>query len=413
MEQKPIIFEDLDPPKRLLMGPGPVDVYPSVLDALSKPMLGQFDPQFTEYMNQVMVLFRQVFRTENQWTFLIDGTSRAAIEACLVSMIEPGDRVLVPRFGRFGFLLSEICKRCGAEVITLDAEWGTIFKPDQIADALRTHAPKYVTMVHGDTSTTMAQPLDEIGPMCREAGAIVHIDACATLGGNPLEVDDWQLDVVTAGLQKCMSGPAGSAPTTFNDRVAEIVSNRKHIEAGIRPDGFENADGPCISSNYFDLSMLMDYWSPLRLNHHTEATSMLYAARECARVILSEGLEQVFERHRSVNAALRAGLEAMELKLFGEAKYRMDNVTGVVIPDDVDGEAVRHVMLNDFGIEIGTSFGPLHGKIWRIGSMGHVCRREHVLRCLDTLTTVLQRNGVTTPSHVGVDAAENCFGADE
>ena len=230
------IFEDLNPPERLLMGPGPVDVYPSVLRAIASPILGQFDPKFTEYMDQVMVLFRQVFQTDNNWTFLINGTARAAIEACLVSMVEPGDKVLVPRFGRFGFLLTEIAQRCGADVITLDAEWGSVFQPEQIIESIKKHSPKIVTIVHGDTSTTMAQPLQEIGQFCRENGAILYVDACATLGGNDLQVDKWQIDAVTAGLQKCMSGPPGSAPTTLNDRVAKIVNARKHIEVGIKPE---------------------------------------------------------------------------------------------------------------------------------------------------------------------------------
>ena len=165
------IFEDLNPPERLLMGPGPVDVYPSVLRAIASPMLGQFDPKFTEYMDQVMVLFRQVFQTDNNWTFLINGTARAAIEACLVSMVEPGDKVLVPRFGRFGFLLTEIAQRCGADVITLDAEWGSVFQPEQIIESIKMHSPKIVTIVHGDTSTTMAQPLQEIGQFL----SLIHI----------------------------------------------------------------------------------------------------------------------------------------------------------------------------------------------------------------------------------------------
>ncbi|MCG8545288.1 MAG: alanine--glyoxylate aminotransferase family protein [Alphaproteobacteria bacterium] len=399
------LFGDLDPEPRLLMGPGPVDVYPRVLRAMSSPMLGQFDPQFTEYMNEVMALYRQVFRTKNDWTFLVDGTARAGIEACLTSLIAPGDKVLVPIFGRFGHLLTEICGRVGADVDTIETEWGTVFTPDQVVEAVRRHRPKLVAMVHGDTSTTMAQPLADIGPACRELGAVVYVDATATLGGNPLEVDEWALDAVSAGLQKCMSGPPGTAPVTINERVVEIIERRKHVEAGIRPDGFQDGDGPRIASNYFDLPMLMDYWSPKRLNHHTEATSMLYAARECARVVLGEGLADGFKRHAITGRALRAGLEAMGLSLFGDPRHRMANVTGVVIPENVDGEAIRSAMLADFGIEIGTSFGPLHGKIWRIGTMGYVCRKANVMRCLSALETLLRRAGVAVAAGAGTDAA--------
>jgi (S)-ureidoglycine-glyoxylate aminotransferase len=407
----PSLFDELDPAPRLLMGPGPVDVHPRVLRAMSMPMLGQFDPQFTDYMNQVMALLRQLFRTENTWSFLVDGTARAGIEACLASLITPGDKVLVPIFGRFGHLLTEIAGRCAAEVVTIETEWGTVFAPEALEDAVRRHAPKLVAMVHGDTSTTMAQPLADIGAVCRAHDALLYVDATATLGGMPVEVDAWQLDAVTAGLQKCLSGPPGSAPITFNDRVVAAVNRRKHVEQGIQPDGFVPGPGPRIQSNYFDLAMLMDYWSEARLNHHTEATSMLYAARECSRIALGEGLERRFARHRLAGRALRSGLEAMGLALFGDPAHRMDNITGVQIPDGLDGEAVRRRMLADFGIEIGTSFGPLHGRIWRIGTMGYVCRKPNILTCLAALEAVLRQNGVACPPGAGVDAAGHVYGA--
>ena len=403
-------LKTLEPEQRLLMGPGPVNVYPAVLRAMSLPMLGQFDPQFTGYMDEVMALYRQVYRTRNQWTFLVNGTARAGIEACLSSMISPGDRVLVPIFGRFGHLLTEIARRCQAEVINIETEWGTVFEPEQIADAIRAHQPRFVALVHGDTSTTMAQPLDEIGPLCREAGIVVYVDATATLGGMPIEVDKWCLDAVTAGLQKCLSGPPGCSPLTINDRVAEIVNARKHVEAGIRPEDFSDADGLIVQSNYFDLAMLMDYWSSKRLNHHTEATSMLYAAHTCAQEVLQEGLEAGFARHRIASQALRAGLTAMNLKLFGNERYRMDNVTGVFIPNALgDGEQVRTQLLDDFGLEIGTSFGPLRGKIWRIGTMGYVCHKVNILRCLSALEIVMRRNGFIAPPGAGVDAAYKVY----
>ncbi len=400
------IFQELDPEPRLLMGPGPVDVYPRVLRAMSVPLQGQFDPQFTGYMNQVMALYRQVFRTENQWTMLIDGTARAGIEACLVSIIAPGDRVLVPMFGRFGHLLAEIARRAKAEVTTLETEWGTVFDPAAIEVAIKRVQPKLVAMCQGDTSTTMLHPLAEIGPICRRHGALLYVDGTASIAGNPFETDAWQIDVASCGLQKCLSGPPGSSPITFNERVAGMVAARRHFEAGIRPADAVNSNGPIIQSNYFDLAMLMDYWSPKRLNHHTEAASMLYAARECARVVLEEGLDAGVARHRLASAALRAGLEAMGLELFGDAKNRMANVTGVVIPKLIrDPDKLRADLLSDFGIEIGTSFGPLAGKIWRIGTMGYVCRRQNVLRCLASLEQVLRRAGYTAAAGKGVDAA--------
>ena len=404
--EKPDLFGELSPSARLLMGPGPVDVYPQVLRAMSTPMLGQFDPEFTAYMNETMALYRQVYRTENRWTLLVDGTARAGIEACLGSLVAKGDKVLVPVFGRFGHLLMEICTRVGADVTAIHKDWGEVFSLDEVTDAIRREKPKVVAMVHGDTSTTMAQPFDGLGDVCRENDALLYVDATATLGGMPVNVDEWKLDAVSAGLQKCMSGPPGTSPVTINERAAAAVLARKHIEGGIRPDGFVAAEGPIITSNYLDLGMLMDYWGPQRLNHHTEATPMLYAARECARVVLGEGLDAGFARHRLASSALRAGLQAMGLELFGDPANRMANVTGVCIPEACgNGEAVRAEMLNDFGIEIGTSFGHLAGKIWRIGTMGHVCRKPNILRCLGAFEAVLRRNGYVPPAHAGIEAA--------
>ena len=406
----PELFAELDPGPRLLMGPGPVDVYPRVLRAMSAPMLGQFDPEFTEYMNEVMALYRQVYRTGNRWTLLVNGTARSGIEACLGSLVAPGDRVLVPRFGRFGHLLAEICWRIGGKVETLDAEWGEVFPVEEIIAAVRRTEPKVLAMVHGDTSTTMAQPLAGLAAACRETGTLIYADTTATLGGMPVETDAWGLDAVSAGLQKCMSGPPGTAPVTLSPAAAAAIARRHHIEGGIRPEGYVAAAGPPIRSNYLDAGMLMDYWSPKRLNHHTESTSMLYAARECARVVLGEGLAAGFARHALSSRALRAGLGAMGLELFGDPAHRMVNVTGVRIPPGQgDGEGIRGAMLTDFGIEIGTSFGHLAGRIWRIGTMGHVCRRPNILRCLASLEAVLRQHGFAAPPGAGVDAARAVF----
>jgi (S)-ureidoglycine-glyoxylate aminotransferase len=256
----------------------------------------------------------------------------------------------------------------------------------------------------------MLQPLAEIGAICRKHDALLYVDCTASIAGNPFENDAWDIDAASAGLQKCLSGPPGVAPLTFNERVVEVVKHRKHVEQGIKPPDAIEGDGPVIQSNYFDLPMLMDYWSPKRLNHHTEAATMLYAARECARVVLEEGLEKGIARHRRASLALRAGLEAMGLKLFGDAEHRMANVTGVLIPSEIkNGDKVRAELLQDFGIEIGTSFGPLAGKIWRIGTMGYVCRKSNILRCLASLEAVLRRSGYKAPPGAGVDAAYSVY----
>jgi (S)-ureidoglycine-glyoxylate aminotransferase len=343
--------------------------------------------------------------TENHWTFLIDGTARAAIEAALVSLIEPDATVLVVRSGRFGLLLTEIIERVGGKIATIDAEWGEVVPFDRLAEAAHKIRPQVIACIHGDTSTTMAQPLEGLGALCREIGALSYVDATATLSGMPVETDRWGADVVTAGLQKCLGGPAGSAPITLSDQAAAFITARRHVEAGIRRQDIADGMRPRIGSNYFDLAMIMDYWSEKRLNHHTEATSMLYGARECARLALEEGLEARFARHQSMGRAMAAGLRAMGLELFGNDAYRMTNVTGIVIPKGLDGERVRTRMREEFEIEIGSAFGPLQGKIWRIGAMGYNAKKHKVLLTLAALEAVLRAEGFPLRSGAAVDAA--------
>ena len=383
------MVEPVKPAPRLLMGPGPINADPRVLRAISAPLLGQFDPEFRRYMREVSELYRGVFQTKNRWTLLIDGTARAGIEAALVSLIEPGDRVLVPVFGRFGHLIAEIARRAGGEVSTLEAEWGSVFPDEVLEREVKKRRPKIVAVCHGDTSTTMAQPLARLGEVCRTEDALLYVDATATLGGMDLPVDAWRLDVVSAGLQKCLAGPPGSAPLTLNERAENRIVRRRHVEAGLKRADEKEGKGPIIRSNYFDLAMIMDYWSEQALNHHTEATSMLYAAHECGRILVEEGLESAFARHAVASKALRAGLEALGLELFGDRAHRMPNVSAVHIPAGVDGEKVRRALLEDSGIEIGTSFGPLHGKIWRIGTMGYNAREDAVLATLAGMEAIL------------------------
>lgn len=398
----------IDPPQRLLMGPGPINADPRVLRAMSAQLVGQYDPAMTAYMTETMELYRGVFRTANEATLLVDGTSRAGIEAALVSLIEPGDRVLVPIFGRFGHLLREIAERCGAEVHVVEREWGTVFTPAEIEAAIASSKPKILAVVHGDTSTTLAQPLDELGPICAKHGVLLYTDTTASLGGNEFETDAWGVDVVTAGLQKCLAGPSGSAPITLSASAVDLINRRKSIEAGIRSEGDAVLASP-IRSNYFDLAMIMDYWGPKRLNHHTEATSMLYCARECARILLEEGIPQAVERHRLHGSAMVAGLVGLGLELFGDQSVRMNNVVGVEIPAGINGDGARAAMLADYGIEIGTSFGPLHGRVWRIGTMGYNARRDTVLTTLAALEQVLRRGGVPVTAGSGVGAALDSY----
>ncbi|MTE23894.1 alanine--glyoxylate aminotransferase family protein [Microbacterium sp. ZXX196] len=397
----------LDPPARLLMGPGPISAYPRVLRAMSAPLVGQYDPFMTRTMAEVQALYRRVWATENEQTFLIDGTSRAGIEAAITSLVRPGERVLVPVFGRFGHLLAEIAERAMAEVHTVEVPWGQVVPVSVIAEAVARVKPRLLALVQGDTSTTMNQPLDEIGEICRRHGALFYTDATASLGGNAFEADAWGLDAATAGLQKCLGGPSGSAPITLSERAVAAIRQRSRVEAGIREDTDASADD-FVRSNYFDLGMIMDYWGPRRLNHHTEATSMLYAARECASVLLDEGRDAVIARHEVAGRAMLAGVEGLGLTVFGDVAHKMHNVVAVEIPEGVPGDQARQEMLDDFGIEIGTSFGPLHGRVWRIGTMGYNARRDTVLTTLAALEQVLRRR-TSVPAGGGVEAAADVF----
>lgn len=388
-------YKDLNTPIRTIMTPGPVEVDPRVLRAMATPVVGQFDPAFTQIMNEVMDMLRVLFKTKNKWCFPVDGTSRSGIEAMLASVIRPGDRVLVPVYGRFGHLLMEICERYGAEVEAIYTEWGTVFDPAEIVQKMSEMKPDIVALVHAETSTGCMQPLEEIGRACRSQDVLFIVDAVASVGGADVCVDEWCIDGLIAGTQKCLSVPSGMAPLTYNDRIEERISSRKKVERGIATEAELQSQNPLfIRSNYFDLGMLQEYWGPRRLNHHTEATSMLYALREGLRLVLEEGLENRFARHVFHERALVSGIKAMGLDLFGDPDRKLPTVTCIHVPGGVDADSVRGMLLREFGIEIASSFGPLHGKIWRIGTMGFSCRRENILAVLGAFEAVLIRHGV-------------------
>jgi len=402
-------FEELNPKPRLLMGPGPINADPRVLKAMSSTLLGQFDPQFRGFMRETMALYREFFETKNDWTLVLDGTARSAIEMVMMSAIEPNDRVLVCSFGRFGQLLDEIAQRCAANVKVITAEWGTVFDLAQIEEAIKAFNPKLVAVCQGDTSTTMLQPLEGLGELCHRYGALLQVDATASCGGAALPVDAWQIDAVTAGLQKCLAGPAGAAPITLNDAFAKVIYRRRHLEEGVQTAGYVAGEGKRITSNYMDMAMIIDYWADAALNHHTEATTMLYGSRECARIYVMEGHAAAQARHSKASEAVVAGVRGMNLKVYGDVKNKMPNVTGIYIPDGINGDKVRSALLNDFNIEIGTSFGQLHGKIWRIGAMGYNARQDCVLTTLAALEIVLAAEGHSFTRGAGVDAAYQSF----
>src|SRR6266850_3564163 len=365
---------DLKPGARILLGPGPTMADPRVLRAMATPLLGQFDPEFTRIMDDVARLIRFAFRTENPRTLAVPGTGRAGMEAAVVSLIEPGDRVVVGECGRFGLLLIEIARRCGADVVAVRAEWGRALDAHAIEAEVERARTKMVAVVHGETSTGVLQPLTEIARVAHEAGALLMADCVVTLGGCEVATDAWGVDVATAGTQKCLSCPSGLAPVTWNARAEAVLKARRSP----------------VRSNYLDLGQLADYWSPSRFNHHTAPTSMIYGLREALRAVHEEGLPARFARHRLHGDALRAGLAALGLELFGHepAERRLPFITPVVVPDGVDELRVRRRLVEDFNIEIGAAFGPLQGKIWRIGTMGHSAQRQNILLCLGALEHV-------------------------
>jgi (S)-ureidoglycine-glyoxylate aminotransferase len=382
---------DLLPGPRVLLGPGPSMADPRVLRAMSTPLLGQFDPEFTVIMNEVMELARFAFQTTNTRTFPVPGTGRAGLEAALTSLIEPGDRVVVAECGRFGLLMIEIAERCGAEVTAVRGEWGRLIDPDAIGGALKAERTKLVAVVHGETSTGTLQPLADIARVAHAHGALLMADCVVTLGGCEVAVDGWDVDVAVAGSQKCLSCPSGLAPITYNARADAVIRARRSK----------------VRSNYLDLGQLADYWSPARFNHHTAPTAMVYGLREALRAVHAEGLEARFARHRRHGDALRAGLDALGLTLFGKEprEHRLPFLTPVVVPEGVDELRVRRRLVEDFGVEIGAAFGPLQGKIWRIGTMGYSAQRQFVLLCLAALENVLRREGHRAAAGAGVDAA--------
>ena len=400
------MYKELVIPQRTIMTPGPVEAEPRVLRAMSSPILGQYDPAFLNIMDEVQDLLRYTFQTDNKQAFVVDGTARAGLEAVLSGIIEKGDKVYVPIFGRFGHLLSEISKRAGGDVHTTEIEWGTTYSFDALKKEIDEFGPKVVAIVHGETSTGRMQPLKELGHYCREKDILLVVDAVATLTGTEFKTDEWKIDAVVSGTQKCLSVPTGLAPLTYNDRVEKILAERRKVEQGLDKEAHNDR---MISTNYLDLSQIQEYWSPKRLNHHTEATSMLYAIREGLRIVKEEGLEARIERHKLHEKALVDGLEAMGLKIFGEEFDKVPTVTCVEVPEGVEESEVKLDMIKHFGVEVASAFGPLTGKIWRIGTMGYSCRKENVLRVLSAMEAMLIRKGVKINKGEALQAALDVY----
>jgi len=387
-------FRDLDPGERLLMGPGPSNVPPRVLQALAAPCIGHLDPGFLSVMNETQQLLRHLFQTENALTIPVSGTGSAGMEACFVNLVEPGDEVLVAVNGVFGTRMADIVGRLGGRLIRVDAAWGRAVDPAAVAEALRGRSPRVVAVVHAETSTGACTPLADIARLSREAGALLLVDCVTSLGGMEVPVDALGVDAAYSGTQKCLSCPPGLAPLTFSPAAVARLEARRH---------------PVVSW-YLDLGMVRDYWGNERKYHHTAPVNMIWALREALRLIAEEGLAARFARHRLHHRALVAGLEAMGLEMLVPESERLPMLNAVRIPEGIEDAKIRRALLREFGIEIGAGLGPLAGKIWRIGLMGHSCRSQNVLLVLAALTTLLRAEGFRLRGD-GLAAAQAVYAA--
>jgi alanine-glyoxylate transaminase/serine-glyoxylate transaminase/serine-pyruvate transaminase len=383
-------FAVFQPPPRLLMGPGPSNVPRSVLEAMSRPVLGHLDPAFLKMMEEIKAMLRQVFLTGNETTFPVSGTGSAGMEFCMVNLIEPGDDVLIGVNGVFGNRMAEVAERCGARVRKVEAPWGRIIEPQQIADALESGpAPKLVAMVHAETSTGALTPVAEISRLAHQTDAFLLLDTVTSLGGCPVRVDEWHVDAVYSGTQKCLSCPPGLAPVSLSPRAMEAARRRKAR----------------VQSWYLDVNLLASYWGQDRAYHHTAPISMNYALHEALRLALEEGLENRWRRHEHNHLALKAGLRAMGLGLASQEGHQLWQLNAVTVPEGVDEAAVRKRLLTDFNIEIGAGLGPLKGKIWRVGLMGETSSKANVKAFLSALAQVLNDSGRKTDSEAALAAA--------
>ncbi len=382
------------PPDRILMGPGPSDISPRVLSAMAAPTVGHLDPYFLRIMDETQTMLRQVFRTDNALTMSVSGTGSAGMEACVVNLVEPGDRVVVCVNGVFGGRMSDVATRCGAEVTTIERPFGEVFTPEEIEDVVKRVSPKAVGIVHAETSTGALQPLEDVSRIVHDAGALLLTDCVTSLGGCPVEIDDWQIDAAYSGTQKCLSCPPGLAPVTFSPRAVAAIEQRTHK----------------VASWYLDITMVRNYWSDQsRAYHHTAPINMNYGLHEALRIVLEEGLEARHARHRQNHLALRAGLEAMGVEFAVAAAHRLPMLNAVRIPERVDDKAVRSQLLTDYGIEIGGGLGPLAGKTWRIGLMGEASTRRNVILFLTALEACLKSQGHISPAGAGVAAANEAY----
>lgn len=378
------------------MGPGPSDIHRDVLIALAGGTVGHLDPYFLRVMDDVQGMLRSVFQTKNELTLAVSGTGSAGMEACVANLIEPGDRMLACQNGVFGGRMADVATRAGADVRLVERPFGEIFTPDDIAAAVEQHRPKLVGIVHAETSTGALQPLEEISRIVHDAGALLLVDCVTSLGGLPVEVDNWNIDAAYSGTQKCLSCPPGLSPVTFSPAAVDVMDARKSP----------------VSSWYLDVNMLRNYWGENRAYHHTAPINMNYALHKALSLVLEEGLEARFARHRRHHNALAAGLNALNISYSVEnTEHRLPMLNSVWIPHGIDDAKLRKQLLNDFSIEIGGGLGPMKGLTWRIGLMGETASRNNVEAFLQALEECLRSQNQAVEKGQGVSAATAVYEA--
>jgi len=367
-------YLDLNTPQRMLLGPGPSSVSPRVLRVMATPLVGHLDPEFLSVLDEEQQLLRYVFQTKNEITLAISGTGSSGMEAALCNFIEPGDRILVVVIGYFGERLYEVAKKYGAIIDRLEYSWGEVCDPSHIESYLNKMSYKLVAMIHGETSTGALQPdINEIATICHRNGSLLVLDTVATLGGIPVEIDLWDVDIAYSGSQKCLSCPPGLAPITIGPRAVEVLEKRKTP----------------VASWYLDLQGMLKYWLPPHSYHHTVPINLHYALRESLRIIYEEGLDECFKRHQENAEDLWFGLEAMNLPPFVPIRNRMVSLTTPKLFSEMEEASIRQRLLNIYNIEIAGGFGPLAGRVWRIGLMGYSSKAENVTLLLAALGELL------------------------
>jgi len=384
-------MNELQPPQKVLLGPGPSTVHPRVLQALSLPVMGHLDPTFFQVMDDVCEMLRMVFHTTNSMTVPISSTGTGAMETACANIIEPGDLMLVCRNGYFGIRLADIAERCGATVHVMDTTWGKAVDPQMLKDELKKYPGlKVVGVVHAETSTGVLSDMKELVDVIHESGALAIVDAVTSLGGHEVRMDDWGIDVCYSATQKCLGAPPGLAPISLSPAAMDIVAKRPSK----------------VQSFYFNLKDLEAYWNQTRAYHHTSPINMTYALREALRMMMEEGQENRINRHARVAAALRAGAEALGLSLLAEEGHRLNPLTTLSIPEGIEDAKVRRALLNDYDIEIGGGLGEFAGKAWRIGLMGESARERNVFALLSALETILSKEGYEVAFGASLSAAQ-------